>query len=1478
MGATDTLNFSRASQRTVLPDELREAPVFLTREERVRKFKLDVGVESLHWHDCTPGGEYTKKLVVKNLGVDVQKLRYRLPGTTFFSMGFPEPFKLSAGMSRTLEVSFRPIRKEAYDDYIEVLTYKGSMFIPIRATIPSTEFSVPTNIDFGFWAVAERTSRTFVVKNLGEVAGSFRWEAHAPFSIEPSEGTLLPYGQQTLRIVFAPTEAVATVARFTCVQYDHVGELTKMRYPMRVGGIGKLPFVSVVSERIDFGQVLTGKQAAQMFRLRNASQVHATYAITRNEADRDPVFAFSPALGAVPPDGLKIVSVTFKPKHSGTRTEEHYTISTPGGNQLQLTLVGEAVGPRVLLDSQSLDFGDVELCLPRSAVRRVLVLTNTSDAPVRYSALCDLNGGFSFDVGASGVIGARTTANVTFSFGPAVPGNFYRRVYLLFENQAAQYVDCIGSAYSDRNSADKRRPMPLKQRHVDNYYRRTRIGWQRTNMEELDLRRDELADLLETHADISEQLLEENVFRSLFGVGARQGAPVFLEMEHADFGGDAGSTRRVRIVNTTDSKMTCQWVLPRRYHIGARGGEYPRSSFRVEPAELDVPARGSASVSVTFDPSTSGSYFAQEIECFAYLKSTRTFRLVTEANFTPPWALILSATGHSFSEGAPGWVPRASFSQQRVTFPGTLVGDAAHQTIALRNEGDTPLSFAFAPDASGNFDARPARGVLDKGAFCLVALRFAPTVAASTRRTLRCVLNGQAATTLQLQLHGQGEKAAVELADGGELYLRKTCVGVSSSSNHAIINRARIPLVYEVLIPERYAEELSVDQPAGELAGNQRLELRWTFSPRGAKAYTMAIPILISARPANPAVDGGGALRDVERALLIIRGEGASGALVAEPALVDFKTILVGDMSSERFVLKNSSGVDLHYELEFEVTRSLPTAGHAETAAELTVPTGVYVGLGATAMTAFTAQGDAQSDNAPYIEAARALLCEESTGVLPARTVRHIKLQMQPLRRGDLSYTCYAVFSSAPRLGASLYSGQDEQPERRERLCRIRGRGDYPILQLADVRLAGTSQVAIAKLWRLQQVNAALKEELSDVEMQLNSATGLVSAGDVGSLANMLQTFEVLFEPKPVGSEASVAHVLVANGGGLPVEWSLRYPTEMELEIEHWADKGEPTAAELKQHMIVDKRIFTVFPRSGKIGVGESARIEVVMQHTRVDRRYELPLLLTISLGKRLVLRIVGRTLAASERLLFLPHATHALEGVPLGLGHAPVQHVPLTNHCSTPLSYRVQTAEAEALNGTNFGFPVFHVENPEGAILPGETANLRVKFHPLEARVYTLELPIKLSDGYGLELAAENFGNAQHDKGAGEPATLVLSARGYHPASEARTTGESSSFVRSVLPAYQLVAPLGQTAFLSTDYVDVGLVPLQAVVTRAVFVRNVSESPVSFHWRHAHSDFEQFCSVEPTEGYVQSALLGRADRGVRPAGRSGALPRARER
>ncbi len=37
-----------------------------------------------------PGGEYIQRLVVKNVAATIQKLKYKLPATKFFSMEFPD--------------------------------------------------------------------------------------------------------------------------------------------------------------------------------------------------------------------------------------------------------------------------------------------------------------------------------------------------------------------------------------------------------------------------------------------------------------------------------------------------------------------------------------------------------------------------------------------------------------------------------------------------------------------------------------------------------------------------------------------------------------------------------------------------------------------------------------------------------------------------------------------------------------------------------------------------------------------------------------------------------------------------------------------------------------------------------------------------------------------------------------------------------------------------------------------------------------------------------------------------------------------------------------------------------------------------------------------------------------------------------------------------------------------------------------------
>ena len=58
----------------------------------------------------TPGGNYVKKITVKNVGTEVQNVRYKLPESQFFYMEFPLAVKLSPGNQFTIEIAFRPIK------------------------------------------------------------------------------------------------------------------------------------------------------------------------------------------------------------------------------------------------------------------------------------------------------------------------------------------------------------------------------------------------------------------------------------------------------------------------------------------------------------------------------------------------------------------------------------------------------------------------------------------------------------------------------------------------------------------------------------------------------------------------------------------------------------------------------------------------------------------------------------------------------------------------------------------------------------------------------------------------------------------------------------------------------------------------------------------------------------------------------------------------------------------------------------------------------------------------------------------------------------------------------------------------------------------------------------------------------------------------------------------------------------------------
>ena len=63
------------------------------------------------FHSRNTGGDYQKKISIRNVGTEVVKFRYKLPATQFFFMEYPELIVLSPGLATSIAINFRPVHK-----------------------------------------------------------------------------------------------------------------------------------------------------------------------------------------------------------------------------------------------------------------------------------------------------------------------------------------------------------------------------------------------------------------------------------------------------------------------------------------------------------------------------------------------------------------------------------------------------------------------------------------------------------------------------------------------------------------------------------------------------------------------------------------------------------------------------------------------------------------------------------------------------------------------------------------------------------------------------------------------------------------------------------------------------------------------------------------------------------------------------------------------------------------------------------------------------------------------------------------------------------------------------------------------------------------------------------------------------------------------------------------------------------------------
>ena len=179
--------------------------------------------------------------------------------------------------------------------------------------------------------------------------------------------------------------------------------------------------------------------------------------------------------------------------------------------------------------------------------------------------------------------------------------------------------------------------------------------------------------------------------------------------------------------------------------------------------------------------------------------------------------------------------------------------------------------------------------------------------------------------------------------------------------------------------------------------------------------------------------------------------------------------------------------------------------------------------------------------------------------------------------------------------------------------------------------------------------------------------------------------------------------------------------------METWADSGEPNEEKAFEKEILDKKIFTIEPRKGSLAPGEQMDISVNYYPKEV-KKHHLNIFFQILNGKPLAITFKGETLKSRAQLSLLKHTYH-LPPVPIGLEWAVTFPIEIKNLGITKLKYQIDTKKLEELNQKNHDFRIFEIQNPEGTLKSNDTQHIYSLFRPLEAKDYSLDLPIKVSD-----------------------------------------------------------------------------------------------------------------------------------------------------
>lgn len=238
----------------------------------------------------------------------------------------------------------------------------------------------------------------------------------------------------------------------------------------------------------------------------------------------------------------------------------------------------------------------------------------------------------------------------------------------------------------------------------------------------------------------------------------------------------------------------------------------------------------------------------------------------------------------------------------------------------MRNIGVAAVQFDVGV-AGPTFSVSPKRGVIPAGETQVVAVRFASQEAGPHSGKLRICYNGSPAAITEVELRGLCSVPQVAFEGGPTTFLRSACVGTASDTELPLWNMSRVPVAYEIQVPDSLRDILRFEPARGVLRGGEKLPVTCRFAPRKVRRYTMAIPCRVAPvadveSPAGGALSTTGSSSVEDVCVLNLAGEGVEGGIQLSSSRLDLGVVQVGAEAAAQLTLRNRSGGVLSFNLE----------------------------------------------------------------------------------------------------------------------------------------------------------------------------------------------------------------------------------------------------------------------------------------------------------------------------------------------------------------------------------------------------------------------------------------------------------------------------------------------------------------------------------------------------------------------------------